>query len=233
MTNPFYNYTDGVPISGSRGIASVIQSEFTLLGTGFDLVDAMFPNLSIPVTVTSAEINYLTGVTSNVQTQINAKAAIAGQAYTGAHDFTGGSVTVPTATVGTSTTQAASTAFVVATSLVSTLPGQVGNAGKFISTDGTNAQWTAINPVTVVSGTTQTAVANNHYILTNVAATTVTLPASPASGDTVWITVTNSLTTNVIARNGQTIMGVSEDMTIDNANATVELRFVNSSWRLV
>jgi len=69
--------------------------------------------------------------------------------------------------------------------------------------------------------------------LTNVAATTVTLPASPASGDTVWITVTNGLTTNVIARNGQSIMGVAEDMTIDNANATVELRFVNSSWRCV
>jgi hypothetical protein len=87
--------------------------------------------------------------------------------------------------------------------------------------------------VSVVSGTTQTAVAATHYILTNVAATTVTLPASPSSGDTVWVTVTNSRTTNVIARNGKTIMGVAEDMTIDNQNATVELRFVDSSWRLV
>jgi hypothetical protein len=87
--------------------------------------------------------------------------------------------------------------------------------------------------VSVVSTTSETAVASNHYVLTNVAATTVTLPASPASGDTVWVTVANSLTTNVIARNGETIMGVAEDMTIDNQNATVELRFVNSSWRLV
>jgi hypothetical protein len=87
--------------------------------------------------------------------------------------------------------------------------------------------------VTVVSGTTQTALAGYHYILTNVAATTVTLPASPTVGGTVWVTVTNSLTTNVIARNGETIMGVAEDMTIDNQNATVELRFVDSSWRLV
>jgi len=96
--------------------------------------------------------------------------------------------------------------------------------------------WKAVDlspVVVVVSGTTQTAAAFSQYVLTNVAATTVTLPASPASGDTVWITVTNGLTTNVIARNGQTIMVVSEDMTIDNANATVELRFVNSSWRLV
>ena len=87
--------------------------------------------------------------------------------------------------------------------------------------------------VVAVTGTTATAMTGGHYILTNVAATTVALPASPASGDTVWITVANTLTTNIIARNGQTIMGVSEDMTIDNSNATVELRFVNSSWRCV
>lgn len=87
--------------------------------------------------------------------------------------------------------------------------------------------------VSVVSGTSQTAVAGSHYVLTNVAATTVTLPASPASADTVWITVANSLATNVIARNGNTIMGLSENMTIDAAYATVALRYVNSTWRLV
>jgi hypothetical protein len=87
--------------------------------------------------------------------------------------------------------------------------------------------------VVTVSGTTQTAVAGTHYVLTNVAATTVTLPATPATGATVWVTPTNGLTTNVIVRNGQTIMGLAEDMTIDSLTATVELRFINSSWRLV
>jgi hypothetical protein len=102
------------------------------------------------------------------------------------------------------------------------------------SADGTNWKSVDANPVVqIVSGTTQAATAFNHYVLTNVAATTVTLPASPASGDTVWVTVTNGLSTNTIARNAQLIMGVAEDMTIDNQNATVELRFVNSSWRLV
>jgi hypothetical protein len=87
--------------------------------------------------------------------------------------------------------------------------------------------------VVVVTGTTQAAAADTHYVLTNVAATTVTLPASPASGSTVWVTVTNGLSSNVIARNGQTIMGLAEDLTINRANVTVPLRFVNSSWRLV
>jgi hypothetical protein len=87
--------------------------------------------------------------------------------------------------------------------------------------------------VAVVTATTQAAAADTHYVLTNVAATTVTLPASPASGSTVWVTVTNGLTTNVIARNAQTIMGLAEDMTINRGDVTVALRFVNSSWRLV
>ena len=103
------------------------------------------------------------------------------------------------------------------------------------SADGTNWKAQDVDPVVaVVSGTSQTAIAFSHYILTNVAATTVTLPASPASGDTVWITWTNTLATNVIARNGSTLMGLSEDMTLDaTTNGTVQLRFVNSSWRIL
>ena len=118
-----------------------------------------------------------------------------------------------TQTLGNNTTNTATTAFVQAA---------IANVNAATSTT-----------VSIVAGTTQTAVAGSHYILTNVAATTVTLPASPASGDTVWVTVANSLATNVIARNGNTIMGIAEDMTINALYATVALRYVNSSWRLV
>ena len=81
----------------------------------------------------------------------------------------------------------------------------------------------------VVTGTTQTAVANNHYVLTNAAATTVTLPAGPNLGDVVWVTVANGLTTNVIARNSQVINGIAQDMTIDSAYAGIQLRFSGES----
>jgi hypothetical protein len=84
-----------------------------------------------------------------------------------------------------------------------------------------------------VTGTSVTAVNNNLYVLQNVAATTVTLPATPINGETVGICTNNSLTTNVIARGGNTIMGLAEDMTLDNANATVTLRYLASTWRLV
>lgn len=84
-----------------------------------------------------------------------------------------------------------------------------------------------------VSGTTQTAVAGYQYTLTNVGATTVTLPASPVVGDKVIIKTANGLETNVVDRNGNTIEGIAENMTIDSAFAVVNLQYLNGSWRLV
>lgn len=61
----------------------------------------------VEVTATGTEMNYLSGVTSAIQTQLNAKAPLASPALTG-------TPTAPTATVGTNTTQIATTAFVLA-----------------------------------------------------------------------------------------------------------------------
>ena len=92
-------------------------------------------------------------------------------------------------------------------------------------------------PVFTVILTTQAAVAGNHYILTNVAATTVTLPAAPASGDTVWITPDNGLTTNVVNFNGKDHQNVTwatdPTMTLDNSQPTYAFRFANNKWRFV
>lgn len=68
---------------------------------------ATFPNVTGAVTPTHTELNYVDGVTSAIQTQLDAKAATASPALTG-------TPTVPTAAGGTNTTQAASTAFVTA-----------------------------------------------------------------------------------------------------------------------
>ena len=81
----------------------------------------------------------------------------------------------------------------------------------------------------IVTGTTQTAVAGNHYVLTNASTTTLTLPFGPNLGDVVWVTVANGLTTNVIARNSQVINGIAQDMTIDSAYAGIQLRFSGES----
>ena len=87
--------------------------------------------------VSAAEIVYLDGVTSNVQTQLDGKAGLVSPAFTG-------TPTAPTASTGTNTTQVATTAFVQQVALNNQLPLQTGNTGKYLTTDGTNASWAAI-----------------------------------------------------------------------------------------
>lgn len=58
-------------------------------------------------------------------------------------------VTQPT---GTNNTTLATTAFVVNTAFNSQLPAQLGNAGKFLFTDGTIASWVFVNLATNVIG---------------------------------------------------------------------------------
>jgi hypothetical protein len=78
-----------------------------------------------------------------------------------------------------------------------------------------------------VIGSGTTAVASRVYVLT--ASLTLTLPASPAAGN--WVSVSNrsGTTTPVIARNGQNIMGLAEDMTIDNSTASFTLTFADAT----
>jgi hypothetical protein len=57
------------------------------------------------VTATTAELNFVDGVTSNIQTQLNAKAALASPALTG-------TPTAPTQALGNNSTRIATTAFV-------------------------------------------------------------------------------------------------------------------------
>ena len=86
------------------------------------------------ISANAAEVNYLVGVTSAVQTQLNTldtgKASKSGAAYTGTHDFTAAALTVPTQTTGDATTKAASTAFVSATAFNAALPGRRGMAAS-------------------------------------------------------------------------------------------------------
>ena len=88
-------------------------------------------------TLTPTELSYVDGVTSAIQAQIDLKAPLANPALTG-------TPTAPTASVGTSTTQIATTGFVAATAFAAILPAQTGNAGKFITTDGTTASWSPV-----------------------------------------------------------------------------------------
>lgn len=97
-------------------------------------IKATFPNVNAAVTPTDEELNYVDGVTSNIQTQLDLKAPIDSPVFTGAPEST-------TPADGDSSTKIATTAFVAAAALSSTLPGQTGKDFYLLSTDGTTADW--------------------------------------------------------------------------------------------
>ena len=122
---------------------------------------------------------------------------------------------------------------------VFTWPSVTGSSGEFLTSDGTGGMYwseaAGLPPVTVSNTTAISAAAGNHYVLTAASLTTVTLPASPTISDTVWITVANDLTTNVVARNGKNIQGIAEDMTLNAPYAAAQLRFSDNTegWILI
>ena len=183
-----------------RLVKTVLQTQFPNFGTA-------------AMNATTAELNYVVGVTSGIQSQINTKATKAGDTYTGAHDFTGATPTVPTATAGDSSAAAASTAFVVSTVFSAALPGQTGNAGRTVRTDGTSASWGSIYGSPQVISTNTTASNGTAYVMT--ASLTLTLPATPAAGDCVFVHDASGSGTCVIGRGGENIMGAAEDLNLD------------------
>lgn len=98
-----------------------------------------FPNIGGPVTATHTELNYVDGVTSAIQGQLDEKGAIAGQTWTGTHDYTAATVTVATPS---SNSQAANKVYVDSVAFSSALPAiTTSTAGKVITNNGTTASW--------------------------------------------------------------------------------------------
>ena len=104
-----------ITINATDAIARLPLSGGTLTGglvgtTANFSTSATLPAATSIGTITATEIGYLDGVTSLIQTQINAKANSANPALTGVP-------TAPTATFGTNNTQIATTAYVQANSI--------------------------------------------------------------------------------------------------------------------
>ena len=93
-----------------------------------------------------------------------------------------------------------------------TTPGET-NTGN-LSVSGTS---TLSSLAQSVISTNTDAVAGTYYTLT--ASLTLTLPASPTAGNVVAFSNLSGTTTAVIGRNGNKIMALSEDLTLDSAQA--------------
>ena len=114
-----------------------------------------FPSVTGAVTPTHTELNYVDGVTSAIQAQLDAKAPIESPTFTGtvtipsgasiagfaplaSPTFTG-TVTLPA--TGAGATEAVRKDYADGLAFATALPAQTGNAGKLVTTDGTTASW--------------------------------------------------------------------------------------------
>ena len=90
----------------------------------------------------------------------------------------------------------------------------------------------AMSAPTVI--TVSTTLASNSKYSYSAGALTLTLPAAPVNGDEVVIYNTGSLLTTVVGRNGKTIMGLAQDVTLDLANRRYEFTYLSASsdWRM-
>ena len=148
-----------------------------------------FPNIAGAVTADHTELSYCDGVTSAIQTQLNAKAPLASPALTGVP-------TVPTAAADTNTTQAASTAFVVgqAGSSSPTMNGTatVGTSKRYARDDHVHPTDTSRAPLaspaltgtptvpTAATGTNTTQAASTAFVQNQIASSV------PTATDTVY-----------------------------------------------
>ena len=88
-----------------------------------------------------------------------------------------------------------------------------------------NPSTTSINKTLVVG----------EFCTVTASAVTLTLPSSPSSGDSVYISIGN-FTDTVVSRNGSNIMGLSEDLTIVVAYAGLTFIYSGNAtqgWRII
>lgn len=107
--------------------------------------------------------------------------------------------------------------------------------------DGNTVQWVQSVPSAgglpeyniVTTGIAYTAQPSDYVVVEN-AGLTITLPLNPTPGNRVVVVVAGSFLNTVVARNGQNIMGLAENITLDKPYAAMQFTYVNSlnGWRL-
>jgi len=114
-----------------------------------NVLKTTFPNIDGAINATDTELNYVDGVTSAIQTQLDAK--VSNATHTG--DVTGsGALTIAAGAVDIAMMSATGTASSStylrgdnAWSTVDALPSQSGHAGKYLTTDASSASWATLD----------------------------------------------------------------------------------------
>jgi hypothetical protein len=104
-------------------------------------------NLAITGSVTGTTGTFsgpVTGTTGTFSGSVTGTTGTFSGPVTGTTGTFSGPVTGTTEAAGDSSTKFATTAFAVGLAFSASLPSQTGNAGKFVTTDGTNASWGSV-----------------------------------------------------------------------------------------
>ena len=93
------------------------------------------------------------------------------------------------------------------------------------------SKWLPVRRGAIVTAANTQALAGDDIVSNATSAITVTLPAGPSSGDTVSIV---RLGTGVVtvARNGSTILGAADTVTIDRQYWRLRFVFAGGTWRI-
>jgi hypothetical protein len=128
--------------------------------------------------------------------------------------------TAPTAAPGTGTTQIATTEFVVSQAFSSALPGQTGNAGKFLSTNGTAASWETVAGVSSVGLSVPSflSVANSPITSSGTLAVTYSGTALPVINGGTGVTTSTGSGANVLGTNPTISGGTFSGEIYDNGS---------------
>lgn len=109
------------------------------------------------------------------------------------------------------------------------------NGTAWLSTSAGGAASSGLTLVTV-SGTSQTAQNGNLYVMTaSNARSTLTLPSSPASGNTIGISNFTGRSDLLIARNNVNIIGLAEDLVLNVQYTPITLSYSGEAlgWIIV
>ena len=250
----YYNTTDDVMkvYEGSVWVAAYASLSGALLATNnlSDLVNATTArtNLGLGTAATTASTDYATaaqGALANTATQ---PADLATVATTGGYSDLTGKPTLGTAAATAATDYATAAQGTLADSALQDITGEsiedLSDVASMTPSDGQalvygSGVWSAADMAGGIAYTRHTAnvtMAANEGVIadTSGGAFTVTLPASPAVGDTVVITDGGDwATTNLtVGRNSSTIEGDAADMTMDIGGVAVQFTYDGTTWQI-
>jgi len=243
----------------SKWIDNAVSGDITIADTGVAAIGSGVivnadVNASAAIDVSKTALVAGTGITLSTntlnvdasQTQITAVGTIGTGVWQGtavadayvANDLTISGGTVNNTVIGGSTPAAGTFSALVANSL--TYPTSDGSNGQAIITNGSGTlsfgDVSGGGGITYVTKTANYTMSAGEGVIANTAGGTftITLPASPSTGDQVIIADgSNWATTNLtVGRNSSTIEGVASDLVMDVSGISVTMVYDGSTWQL-